>query len=125
MRAWPTPREHRKSCPAFHPPRAMRAHSLSERPLLTPLSLRTSGPNHSAVARNDDYRAGMPPILQMSFHASADTGCTDRREYLTSAMSFSFGSALTAASVTGLGSDSIAAVVTATHGSPFAAVGSG
>ena len=37
-----------------------------------------------------------PPILQTSFHSSAVTGCTDRREFLTSAMSLSFGSALIA-----------------------------
>ena len=44
-----------------------------------------------------------PPILQTRAHSSAVTGCTDSREYLTSAMSLSFGSALTAASVTGFG----------------------
>ena len=53
------------------------------------------------------------------------TGCTDSLEYFTSAMSLSFGSALIAASVTGFGSGSTAAVVTATQDSPFFAVGSG
>ena len=66
----------------------------------------------------------MPPILQTSFHSLSVTGCTDRREYLTSAMSFSFGSAFTAASVTGFGSGSTAPVVTATQGPPSLAVGS-
>ena len=44
-----------------------------------------------------------PPILQTSFHSSAVTGCTDRREYFTSAMAASFFSALMAAIVTGFG----------------------
>src|ERR1700688_424918 len=66
-----------------------------------------------------------PPILQTIFHSSAVTGCTDRRPYLTSAMSLSFASALTAASVTGFGSGSSAWVVTAIQGSPALAVGSG
>ena len=39
------------------------------------------------------------------------TGCTDKRGYFARIMSFSFGSALTAASVTGLGSGSTAPVV--------------
>ena len=42
------------------------------------------------------FRSGtdyIPPILQTSFHSSAVTGCTDRREYFTSAMSASFLSA--------------------------------
>ena len=30
-----------------------------------------------------------PPILQTIFHSSAVTGCTDSREYFTSAMSAS------------------------------------
>jgi hypothetical protein len=41
-----------------------------------------------------------PPILQTSFHSSAVTGCTDSREYFTSAMLASFLSALIAAIVT-------------------------
>src|SRR4029079_15320412 len=43
-----------------------------------------------------------PPILQTSFHSASVTGCTDSREYFTSAMSLSFGSALIAASATRL-----------------------
>jgi ABC-type sulfate transport system permease component len=43
-----------------------------------------------------------PPILQTIFHSSAVTGCTDSREYFTSAMSASFLSALIAAIVTGV-----------------------
>src|SRR5215475_2677682 len=65
-----------------------------------------------------------PPILQTSFHSASVTGCTDRRPYFTSAISLSFDSALTAASVTGLANDFSAAVCTATHASFFAAVGS-
>ena len=33
---------------------------------------------------NDDRQS--PPILQTIFHSSAVTGCTDRREYFTSAI---------------------------------------
>ena len=43
------------------------------------------------------------------------TGCTDSREYFTSAMSLSFGSALIAASVTGFGNGSTRRGV---HGDP-------
>src|SRR5213595_1693810 len=43
-----------------------------------------------------------PPILQTVFHSSAVTGCTDSREYFTSAMSANFLSALIAAIVTGV-----------------------
>src|SRR5258708_31652658 len=43
-----------------------------------------------------------PPILQTIFHSSAVTGCTDSREYFTSAMAASFLSALIAAIVTGV-----------------------
>src|SRR6185437_2243152 len=66
-----------------------------------------------------------PPILQTSFHSASVTGCTDSRPYFTSAMSFSFGAALIAASVTGSGSGSTALTSTTTHGSPALAVGSG
>src|SRR5262245_17810905 len=65
-----------------------------------------------------------PPILLTSFHSASVTGCTDRRPYLTKAMSLSFVSALIAASVTGFGNGLSATVVTATHGSFFSAVGS-
>src|SRR5205085_1699730 len=47
-------------------------------------------------------RAYSPPILQTIFHSSAVTGCTDSREYFTSAMPASFLSALIAAIVTGV-----------------------
>src|ERR1700732_1100352 len=43
-----------------------------------------------------------PPILQTIFHSSAVTGCTDSREYFTSAMSASRLSALMVAIVTGV-----------------------
>ena len=56
-----------------------------------------------------------PPILQMIFHPRRVTGCTESREYFTSAMSLSFGSALIAASVTGFGSGSTARGL---HGDP-------
>jgi hypothetical protein len=53
-----------------------------------------------------------PPILQTIFHSSAVTGCTDSREYFTSAISASFLSALIAAIVTsvfrGFGSSGVA-----------------
>src|SRR3546814_10377947 len=44
-----------------------------------------------------------PPILQISFHSASRTGCTERRDMRSSMDSASFGSALTAASVTGFG----------------------
>src|SRR5581483_8236940 len=66
-----------------------------------------------------------PPILQTKFHSVSLTGCTDRRPYFTSAMFLSFGSALIAESVTGFGNGFSATAVTATHGSPLPAVGSG
>src|SRR5690242_7182139 len=43
-----------------------------------------------------------PAILQTRAHSGAVTGCTDNREHLTNAMSSSFGSAFTDASVHGL-----------------------
>src|SRR5438128_10019399 len=64
-----------------------------------------------------------PPILQTKAHSWAVTGCTDNREYLTSAISLSFGSALTAASVTGLGTGFTAFTSTALN-APFSSVGS-
>src|SRR5712664_2954816 len=45
-------------------------------------------------------RVQSPPILQTIFHSSAVTGCTDSREYFTSAMSTNRLSALMAAIVT-------------------------
>src|SRR5579864_2280339 len=65
-----------------------------------------------------------PPILQTSFHSSAVTGCTERREYFTSAMSASFFSALIAAMVTGLGIGLSALMSTQTN-LPVLSVGSG
>src|SRR5690606_5815622 len=46
-------------------------------------------------------RAYSPPSLQTICHSSSVTGCTERREYLTNAMSWSFGCALISSSVTG------------------------
>src|SRR5205085_12316847 len=66
-----------------------------------------------------------PPIWQTIFHSGAATGCTDRRDSLTSVMSLSFGSALMAASVTGVLHGVSALTVTATQGSPGGAAGSG
>src|SRR5437868_15348797 len=66
----------------------------------------------------------IPPILQTIFHSSAVTGCTDRREYFTSAISLSFGSALIAASVTGFGNGLPVSVGTAIQGSRLSRLGS-
>src|SRR5580698_5553815 len=49
-----------------------------------------------------EVRTHTPPILQTYFHSSAVTGCTDSREYFTSAIAASFLSALIAAIVTGV-----------------------
>src|SRR5580692_6396785 len=65
-----------------------------------------------------------PPILQTIFHSSAVTGCTERREYFTSAMSASFLSALIAAMVTGFGIGLSALRSTQTN-LPVLSVGSG
>src|SRR5450756_671361 len=54
--------------------------------------------DHAAPQDEVNY---IPPILQTIFHSSAVTGCTDSREYFTSAMSLSRLSALIAAIVTG------------------------
>src|SRR5262245_28608637 len=64
-----------------------------------------------------------PAILHTKAHCCAVTGCTDSREYLTSAISLSFGSAFTAASVTGLGTGFTAFTSTALN-TPFSSVGS-
>src|SRR5258707_15237190 len=66
-----------------------------------------------------------PPNWQTIFHSAGVTGCTDRRDNFTSAMSFSRGSARTAANVTGVLSGVTALTSTTTHGSPALAVGSG
>ena len=65
-----------------------------------------------------------PPISQAIFHSSAVTGCTDSREYFTSAMAESFLSALIAASVTGVFKGSSALMSTQTN-FPVLSVGSG
>ena len=74
----------------------------------------------------DPWRASdyIPPILQTIFHSSAVTGCTDSREYFTSAMSASFLSALIAAIVTGVFSGLSALMSTQTN-LPVLSVGSG
>src|SRR5579883_154190 len=56
-----------------------------------------------------------PPMAQTCFHSAAVTGCTERRDCLTSAMSASLGSALIAASVTGVGIGATALRSTATN----------
>src|SRR5262245_17163963 len=78
----------------------------------------------SLVGRRAQPYSLSPAILHTSFHSWAVTGCTERREYLTSAISLSFGSALTAASVTGLGTGFTAFTSTALN-TPFSSVGSG
>src|SRR5436190_22973810 len=65
-----------------------------------------------------------PPILQTAFHSSAVTGCTDRREYFTSAMAANFLSALIAAIVTAFGNGLSALMSTQTN-LPVLSVGSG
>src|SRR5262249_55570635 len=70
------------------------------------------------------YYGVTPPIRQTSFHSAGVTGCTDRRDSFTSAMSFSRGSARTAVSVTGVSNGVRALTSTTTHGSPSLAVGS-
>src|SRR5215813_835675 len=49
-------------------------------------------------------RQSSPPISQMIRHSASETGCTDRREILTSAMPARRLSALTCSRVTGVGS---------------------
>src|SRR5579872_5562430 len=69
-------------------------------------------------------RPYIPPILQTYFHSSAVTGCTERREYFTSAIAESFLSALIAAIVTGVFSGLSALMSTQTN-LPVLSVGSG
>ena len=64
-------------------------------------------------------RAYIPPILQTIFHSSAVTGCTESREYFTSAISVSRLSALIAAIVTGVFSGLSALISTQTNFSAF------
>src|SRR6478752_2971621 len=70
------------------------------------------------------WRLHTPPILQTIFHSSAVTGCTDSREYFTSAMVASFFSALIATIVTGVFSGLSALMSTQTN-FPVLSVGSG
>src|ERR1700681_643176 len=65
-----------------------------------------------------------PPILQTIFHSSGVTGCTDSREYFTSAMSLKRLSALIAAIVTGVFSGLSALMSTQTN-FPVLSLGSG
>src|SRR5579872_4884720 len=74
-----------------------------------------------AAPRDEDHT---PPILQTSFHSSALTGCTERREYFTSAISASFFSALIATMVTGVFKGLSALMSTQTN-FPLPSVGSG
>ena len=94
------------------------------------LAERTADPSRRRFATSTtlSHRGGgtsySPPILQTIFHSSAVTGCTDSREYFTSAMSVSFVSALIAASVTGVVSGLTALTSTQTN-LPVLSVGSG
>ena len=63
---------------------------------------------HAAATLARASLGSAPPISQTSFHSSSRTGCTERREFTTSTMSFSRFSALTAASVTGFGTSATA-----------------
>src|ERR1700710_2019929 len=65
-----------------------------------------------------------PPILQTIFHCSAVTGCTDSREYFTSAMSARRLSALMAAMVTGV-FNGLSALMSTQTNLPVLSVGSG
>src|SRR3954469_12620579 len=65
-----------------------------------------------------------PPILLTIFHSSAVTGCTDRREYFTSAMSASRLSALIAAIVTAV-FNGLSALMSTQTNLLVASVGSG
>src|SRR5262249_46198734 len=73
-------------------------------------------------AAEEDH-AHKPPIFKMNFHCSSVTGWTESREYFTSTMSFSFGSAFTAARVTGLGT-SLTAFTSTRPKRPVSSVGS-
>src|ERR1044071_224154 len=66
-----------------------------------------------------------PPIRHTIFHSSAVTGCTERREYFSNAMSLSFGTVFTSAIVTGFLNGVCAVTSVTTHGDPFSAVTSG
>ena len=89
--------------------------------------IRLDGCAHDSLshkASGEVRRRYIPPILQTIFHSSAVTGCTDSREYFTSAMSASFLSALIAAIVTGVFSGLSALMSTQTN-LPVLSVGSG
>src|SRR4051794_12905952 len=83
--------------------------------------LRSSVKNTTARPGHRRYN---PPILQTIFHSSAVTGCTESREYFTSAMSLNRLSALIAAMVTGVFSGLSALISTQTN-FPLLSVGSG
>src|SRR3954464_2157966 len=71
-----------------------------------------------------ERNAHTPLMARIRFQASAGIGCTDRRELRTKAMSASFASALTSASVTGFFSGFTAATSTMPK-RPLASLGSG
>src|SRR5439155_20885310 len=64
-----------------------------------------------------------PPSFKIYFHSSDVTGCTERREYFTSTMSLSLGSALISASVTGR-ARSLTALTSTRPKRPVSSVGS-
>src|SRR3981189_174378 len=66
----------------------------------------------------------VPPTLQTIFHSSAVTGCTDSREYFTSAMSLKRLSALIAAIVTGV-FNGLSALMSTQTNLPVLSLGSG
>ena len=63
-------------------------------------SLRPNRSQNAWVRACQDI-AQRPPIARTAAHSSGVTGCTDRREFFTSTMSFSRPSALIAARLTG------------------------
>ena len=62
----------------------------------TSQAMRAGDQHGDVIDAGEGHPSEIPPILQTSFHSSAVTGCTDSREFLTSTMSLSFGSALIA-----------------------------
>ena len=101
---------------------ALQLRYIAERPLtcLAAASRRRSTLSHKGRGE----ASYIPPILQTIFHSSAVTGCTDSREYFTSAMPASFLSALIAAIVTGVFRGLSALMSTQTN-LPVLSVGSG
>src|ERR1700737_2347358 len=86
-----------------------------------PSSLREATLSHKG---RGEVRAHNPPILQTIFHSSGVTGCTDSREYFTSAMSLKRLSALIAAIVTGV-FNGFSALMSPQTNLPVLALGSG